>query len=202
MEKRNRTESGLLSLEASIALTIFIFLMLFVYSFFAVFEARNDIAHVVLSTANSLALDAFENTTVGESGNISQVIYNIYGSKTNENSPFTDYRQWYDVVEVEEGEDEAKTKEKAKKQKTLFDEVIKDRFLAYLTDGDVAQADAIMKRYHVVGGKDGLDFSGSYVDEKNRLHVVVRYTLEYEFNMFGLGTIDMEQSACSKLWKD
>ena len=37
MERRS-SEKGLLSLEASIAVTIFIFLMLFMYSFFVVFE--------------------------------------------------------------------------------------------------------------------------------------------------------------------
>lgn len=195
MKKKTGKESGLLSLEASIALTIFIFLMLFMYSFFVVFEARNEIAHVTLSTANSLALDAFENTTVGQSGNISQIIYNIYGSATNGDTQFTDYRTWYDDATVTD--DEGNTSLSAN-----FSEVIKDRFLAYLTDGDLSQADALLERLHIVGGVEGLDFSGSYIDEEDRLYVCVRYTLKYEFNMFGLETLNMEQSACSKLWKD
>lgn len=196
MKKWNERESGLLSLEASIALTIFIFLMLFMYSFFTVFEARNDIAHVVLSTANSLALDAFENSTVGDSGNISQIIYDIYGMLVNEKNDFTDYRTWYEDAPADGSGGEGSL------GNSVFHEVLRDRFLAYLTDGDASQAEVVLDRYHIVGGIEGLDFSGSYVDGNDRLHVVVRYTLKYEFNAFGLETIEMEQSACSKLWKD
>lgn len=54
-------EQGLLSLEASIVVTIFIFLVLFLQSFFVIFEARNEMAHVTLATCNSLALDVYEN---------------------------------------------------------------------------------------------------------------------------------------------
>lgn len=248
MRKKFACESGVLSLEASIVLPIFLFLMLFMYSLLIVFEARNDIAHVVLSTANSLALEAYEGSELGESGNITQWIYEDFG---NDDSEFTDHRKWYVTEENTGGSNSSESDGEnaggssgggfrdgafgdgdgsnssesggedaggssgggfrgdafggggggSRVGDSLLTEAIKDRFLAYLTDGNIGQAERILKRYHISGGVNGLDFSGSYLDGDD-LHVVISYTLEYEFNAFGLGTVKMSQSACSKLWKE
>ena len=176
MGKERGGERGLLSLEASIALTVFMFLMFFIYSFFVVFEARNEMAHVLLSTADSLSLDAYQNSALGESGTIGQVIYKLYGMNANPNDRF-----------VARGSGDLKEDAKA-------------RFLAYLTGGDISRAEEILKRYHVKGGVAGLDFSETYVDDKG-IHLSVKYTLEYEFQVFHGGEVQLRQSVCSKLWK-
>ena len=190
MKRKKNGESGLLSLEASIVLTIFIFLMLFMYSFFVVFEARNEMAHLVLSTANSLALDTYASDKMDNSNTAAKVIYSIYSITVNDDNQFTDTRKWYQTTEVDG----------AVVQNTAFAEVVEDRFIAYLTDGDEKKAEEILDKLNIVNGREGLDFSGSYVSGNN-LYVTVSYTIEYEFNLFGLGTLKMEQSACSKLWK-
>ena len=82
MRKRFKREKGLLSLEACIAVTIFIFMMLFLYSFFVVFEVRNEMGHVTLATANSLSLDEYENDALGSSDTVGQIFYNVYGQAT------------------------------------------------------------------------------------------------------------------------
>ena len=94
MREKIKSEKGLLSLEACIAVTIFIFMMLFLYSFFVVFEVRNEMGHVTLATANSMSLDAYENDTLGESDTIGQIFYNVYGQVTNSQNDFTDFRKW------------------------------------------------------------------------------------------------------------
>ena len=182
--KVNR-EKGLLSLEASISLTIFIFLMLFMYSFFVVFETRNEIAHVILQTANSMALDAYENKTLGDSNTVSEIFFKLYGQSADQDG-FTDYQQWYD----------------SGTSKDVFLQVIKERFSAYMvgSNADNDTADLLLKKYHVKNGIDGLDFSGSYIEDK-KLHINVKYTLQYEFQVFGFDEIDFEQSVCSRLWK-
>lgn len=193
MKRRRCGEKGLLSLEACIAVTIFIFLMLFMYSFFVVFEARNEMAHVLLSTANSMALDSYENSKLGDSDTAGQLFYNIYGQITNTNNSFTDYRQWHKgSTETDENGNITLS--------TEFSDVLKNRFLSYLTGGDISRAEEILKRFHIEHGVAGLDFSGSYVAD-GKLFLSVSYTLEYEFNMFGLGILEMEQSACSKIWE-
>ncbi len=190
--KKYFNEKGLLSLEASIALTIFLFLMLFLYSFFVVFEARNEIAHVTLSTADSIALDAFGNTQLGGADTVSKVFYNVYGQLTNGSNGYTNHTEWYKNAMETEGE--------VTKPSGQFIDAIETRFIAYLTNGDDNKADEILEKYHIKGGVDGLDFSGSSISGDDVI-VCVRYTIEYEFNTFGMEELEMEQSCCSKLWK-
>ena len=78
--------------------------------------------------------------------------------------------------------------------------MVKTRFIAYLTSGDPDKADDILERYHVVDGVDGLDFSGSYVED-GKLYLSVKYEIEYEFNVFNFGSNKFEHKVCSKLWK-
>ena len=94
--RKIKSEKGLLSLEACIAVTIFIFMMLFLYSFFVVFEVRNEMGHVTLATANCLSLDEYENDALGSSNTIGQIFYNVYGQATNSQNDFTDFRKWYE----------------------------------------------------------------------------------------------------------
>lgn len=193
MGKKIKNEKGLLSLEACIAVTIFIFLMLFLYSFFVVFEVRNEMGHVTLATANSMSLDAYENDTLGESDTIGQIFYNVYGQATNSQNDFTDFRKWYDDSTVTDENGNVTLSAE-------FAGVVKARFIAYLTSGDADKAEEILKRYHVVNGVDGLDFSGSHISD-GKLYLSVKYEIEYEFNVFNLGSNNFEHKACSKLWK-
>lgn len=192
MKKDN--ERGLLSLEACIAVTIFIFLMLFMYSYFVVFEARNAVAHAMLATANSLSLDAYASNTLRNDEVMNAVFDSVYGQAANILNDFNDNRKWYDDSVVENGNGGTELS-------ADFSDVIQKRFYAYLGGGDSGRAAAILDRYHIKDGKDGLDFSGSYVDSDDRLHLSVRYTIQYEFQVFHLNDLDMEQSVCSRLWK-
>ena len=172
---------GLMSLEASIALTIFLFLMLFMFSFLVVFEARNQVAHTLLTTSDSLALDAFANEAPQEDS-LQQILYGLYGSSTDSNGTYTESGKWYEA-------------EASELQKT-----IKARFVAYLAGGDVDEADKILRSLNIVDGLDGLDFSKSKVED-DKLFLEVCYKIEYEFQVFGLNSLALSQSCCSKLWK-
>lgn len=176
IKKRDNT-SGLLSLEASIAVTIFIFLMLFLYSFFVVFEARNAIGHALLTTSDSLALDPFA-SGAAQGDLLQELLYGLYGAITNDDFSETD--TWY--------EDASKVQE-----------TVRTRFIAYFAGGDRDEADKLLKKLNVVNGIDGLDFSESKVSSNN-LFLVVKYKLDYEFKVFGLDTMKFEQKCCSKLW--
>lgn len=188
MKKQERGERGLLSLEASIALTIFIFLMLFMYSFFVVFEARNAIAHAALATANSLSLDAYGNDRLSGGGTVAQIFSALYGASGETGNGFVDSRLWYKDAVGADGSLSAD-----------FESVLRTRFLAYLGSGDRSRAEEVLERCHIQNGAEGLDFSGSYTDGKD-LHFSVRYEIEYEFQVFNLGALKMEQKCCSKLW--
>ena len=80
-----------------------------------------------------------------------------------------------------------------------LERAIEDRFIAYLAGGDRDYADKFLDRLHIKGGVDGLDFSSSYI-ASGKLTVVLKCSIEYEFNFFGLSDLPVELKACSKLW--
>lgn len=214
--KKLKSEKALLSLEACISVTIFMFFMLFLYSFFGVFEARNEMAHVLLSTANSMSLDTYENEKLQNSGDISSLISGIYNNVNSSGNGFTSSNLWNEVkkedvegtwdgtiyaTQTDPNSNVTALDEYGKQANisTLFTETIKERFVAYLANGDINAANEILEKYHIQGGIDGLDFSGSHI-KSGKLYISIRYTIEYEFNVFDLGKLEMEQSVCSKLW--
>lgn len=211
-----KDEKGALSLEASIVVTIFLFLMLFLYSFFVVFEARNQMAHVLLATTDSMALDPYESGKYSNSGNVSQLLYALYGVAGGSDDGFVSTQDWsnitgfgfdetsWDGTIYVDGTDSSLLEPdefgNAATTSTMLKAAIEERFLAYLADGSLERANEMLKKYHIRDGWNGLDFSGSKISS-GKLYITVQYTLEYEFNVFGLGTLTMQQSACSKIWK-
>lgn len=191
MKSLCKKERGLLSLEASISLTIFIFLMLFFYSFFIVFEARNIMAHTLLATSKSLSLDSHESEVFDKSGDLSQIFYGIYNNTINASSKgYTSTNNW--GVDTDLGNEE---------QKAELANLVKQRFVAYFSDGNTSKANELLKnRYHVKNGLNGVDFSETKIVD-GKLYISMKYTLEYEYQVFGKGDLTLKQSCCSKLWK-
>ena len=217
-------EQGLLSLEASIVVTIFIFLVLFLQSFFVIFEARNEMAHVTLATCNSLALDVYENEQLTHSSATMDFFLALNGiGRTLHSDSFVDDSLWHKVAKGsgpagiwngtiyateagKNGTPNTKTNDvfgnSAVAVSADLEKAIRKRFVAYLSGGNTAQAERILKRYKIVGGVDHLDFSGSYISS-GKLYVSVKYEIEYTFNTFkvpGQKPLRFEHTACSKLW--
>lgn len=193
MFKRVNNERGVISLEASIVVSLFIFLMLFLYSFFMMFQARNAIGHAVLSATNSLSLDAYANEHLVDEDTLIGVLSSLYGEISSDDNAFLEAYKWYDDATTTSDTGERVASE-------AFLNAIEERFIAYLANGDRDKAETLLSKYHIVGGLNGLDFSKSYIEDDD-IHIVLQYKLEYEFNVFGLGPLELEQSACSKLWK-
>lgn len=222
-------ERGALTLEASVAVTLFIFLMLFLYSLFIVFETRNALAHIVLSTADSLALDTYEIDKLENSGTLSDFFMSLYNTHFREDSGFTSGRVWNQIAAGSDdalstaGDSDAEDEDvyvgwdksiyvpgstsgtSRGKISSELGNVIKERFIAYLADGDEGKADELLtKRYHVHDGLNGISFAESHISS-GKIYVVIRYKLDLEYSglMIGRsekGFVEFEQSACSKLW--
>lgn len=182
-------QRGAITLEACISVLSFLVLMLLLSSLFVMFMAQNVTAHVTLQTSESLSFDAYkieslmkEDGNIGSLGeNLGQFITKLFGSSTD-NPYFVADDRWYDG------------------DASQIEEAIKTRFIGYLTGGDEVKADEMLLRLNIVDGLSGLDFSESYV-VNDTLYIVLKYNLEYDFNIWGLGTVEVEQRACSKLWK-
>lgn len=186
----NKSSNGAVTLEACISVFSFLMLMLFISSLFVMFMAQNTTAHTLLQTSQSMSLDAYSAEHIGTGGwgsvseiavSIADFISNLFGSNNN-NSTFTSRQKWYDGTQDE------------------IVNMVKTRFIGYLSGGDATAADEFLKNMNVVDGLDGLDFSESYVDSGN-LYIVLKYDLEYDFNIGNLKAVEVKQTTCSKLWK-
>lgn len=189
IDVRDNSERGVITLEASISVLSFLVLMFLISSFFVMFMAQNVTAHVTLQTAESLSFDAYkieklmkEDGKIGSLGeNLGQFITKLFGSATD-NPYFVADDRWYDGDAAQ------------------IEKAIKNRFVGYLAGGNEVEADEMLLRLNIVNGLSGLNFSESYV-VNDTLYIVLKYTMECDFNMWGLRPIEVEQRACSKLWK-
>lgn len=186
---RHKNECGAVTLEACISVLSFLILMLLLSSLFVMFMAQNVTAHTVLQTSQSLSL---ENYTIekmvlsdGKVGSVSDYladfVKHLFGS-SEKNPNFVTEAHWTSL------------------DSTAIGEIAKTRFVGYLSGGDKEKADEYLEMLNVVDGLDGLDFSKSYVSD-DTLYIVLNYQLEYDFNIWNLGIVDVEQNTCSKLWK-
>lgn len=189
--KKRNGERGLLSLEACISVTIFIFLMLFMYSFFILFEARNVMAHALLATTDSMAKDAYESSNDTNKTTVIGILESFYKTHIPNGSDFSDPRDWYTEVSERDADAEA--------QMATEQDVFRTRFIAYLGNGDIDRAERLVKRLKIQGGLEGLDFSKTKVDGGN-LYGSVCYKVDYIFDVFDSDGLEMEHTACSKIW--
>ncbi len=221
-----RKEKGSLTLEACISVTVFIFFMLFLYSLFVVFEARNELAHVVLATADSLALDTYEINKTENNGTLVDIISMLYNTYFRNDSGFTSGEVWNEIAEGDDSNKFAGTEgledgyvgwdesiyvdgsvegSSRGKISTVLGEVIKERFVAYIADGDESKADELLKkRYHVHDGLNGISFAESHISS-GKIYIVITYSLDLEYKGLLIGRseenyVKFRQSACSKLW--
>ncbi len=181
---KKRDIKGVITLEACVTVLSFLILMLLLSGLFVMFMAQNITSHTILQTSQSLSLDAYSTSrTKSESGTIGGIVSDfamgLFGN-ADENPSFVTDDKWYDSDDVTS--------------------TIKTRFVGYLTGGDEDKADELLEQINVVGGLDGLDFTNSYIAD-DTLYIVLKYKLEFDFNIWDVNTTDVEQTTCSKLWK-
>jgi hypothetical protein len=167
-------------------------LMFVLLGFFMMFMAYNAVAHAMLQTADSLAMDAWQVSKLQTSGSfpnsVGDIISNLVaqGIGNSEKKPhYVSEKKWY-----ESG--------------ALLSDELTQRFLGYFAGGtDTADATKYIKALNIeYGGTPGgtFDFSGSSVVNGD-LVIVVKYKLNYMFKFWGLENgADITQKAVSHLW--
>lgn len=180
---KEKTQKGIITLEACISVLFFLMLMLLLAGLFRMFMAQNLIAHATLETVQSLSLDAYSAKKIGSGnwGSVGELINNLFDLTNNDD--FSSYKDWYSAP-----------------PDLPVKEVVKTRFIAYISGGDKTKADDLLRRLNIEDGIEGIDFSDSVVKE-GVLYVVLKYRLEYDFKIGGLGEIEVTQKACAKIWQ-
>ncbi|MCQ2534500.1 MAG: hypothetical protein MJ172_08045 [Clostridia bacterium] len=192
--------SGLITLEACITVIMFLFVMLFLCGLYVVYMAQSKVADTALKTVQSLSFETYYINKLHLSGNLTEngsiqssigyLVSRIFTGKDSAHPDSFSYSQQYFSDNLW-----------WKGSQTSIGEVVKKRFIGYLSGGDENLANKILKGLNIDNGIDGLDFSQSYV-EGEELHIVINYTIEYPFDIADLGKRQTTETVCSRLWLD
>lgn len=183
--KEQEVQRGSVTLETSIILPIFLFLFLFLYGLFAIIRVQNQMTHALVQSTKSLSLDSYLTENVESAaengtkfwGGLSDMVLDLV--RVDNNPYFSSRTDWY---KLENGNAD----------------IVKKRFIGYLTGGDEDAAKEKMKALGIVGGLDGVTFQTKVDGEI--LNVTIKYQIQYWFDFFGMGKIPMEQTIKSRLW--
>jgi len=181
-----KNDKGLITLEACITVITFMILMFVLFGIFIMFAAQSTMAHTLLQTTQSLALDAyttsrFQNRSLESDSATNRFLSSLFLEPSVDNPHFTSDTTWY------YGDGHA------------IAQVARLRFIGYLAGGNEVTADTILRSFRIKGGLDGLDFTNSTV-VNNDLHIRVDYTIKFFIQMWGLTEIDVRQESISRLW--
>ena len=179
--------SGVISLEAMIALALMTFVMMFFYSMFYITMARNMVTHALLQTSQSMAVESYGlNALKSEAqgpGSVGAALTNwLYAPGKNSEKSHISKTRWFD--DGNPG----------------LESTITARFKGYLVGGDDAAANETLKMLGIKNGMEDLDFSKSRVAGSD-LFVEVEFEIEPKFNFFHVQKVPVQLSARSRLWK-
>lgn len=171
-----KKENGVVTMEACIVVPVFVMLMLLVNGLFVMFMGQQIVAHAAIQSAKSLAFDpyAVQRVSANEQDQLADMFLDLF-SVTSEDHSSTS--KWY------EG--------------SVEDEV-EARFMAYVSGS--GNVDALLEVIGIENGKNGLDFSGSTVED-GVLTVKIAYTQNFVYASSDLTSIEREITLKVKLFQ-
>ena len=175
-----KKEQGILTIEASIVLTLCVMFMLFLFSFARVYNAQSLVSHALIQSSDSVALESYlrERTLTGSETDVIELANRFMGTTSIKAGSYTSLRS-ADVYQI-----------------------AKEKFV-YAVGKSESEADAKLKNLGVKDGLSGIDFSASHVDLGNDDVVVyVTYNIEMQFPVFGKDEITVTKAAKSKTFGD
>lgn len=179
-----QTRKGSLTIEASIALTVFIFLNLSMLGFGRIYRAQSLVAHAALQTSQALAIESYYRETISKSGSAEFASKLIKFSGALGWSSLSGYDDWYASL-GDKGTD--------------FYKIVKDTFV-YAIAEDEESANQILKSVGIAEGMAGIDFKYSAV-KNSEIIVNVQYKVGLPFPFFGKREVSLSKSAKTKAFK-
>ena len=173
-----KKESGILTIEASIAIFLFAMMILFFLSFGNVYRAQNIVAHATLQTSQSLAVESFYRESI-MAGKIGDVIYLISALGL--------------------GEEMNASHLSLGGSRTNLVREIKENFVYSIAENE-DEADLLLRSVGVKDGLNGIDFSMSQVKDSNII-VSAKYSVKLQFSFFGEKYIPLSKVAKTKAFK-
>lgn len=195
MQKKSRNlfyaEDGVIALEACISLTLFLIVMLALYSLINMFTAQSMIAHALQQTGQSIALENYKNSKTDVKtmqrlplallqkltegiGASSDSKYDVGGGSFSDSMVFTDF---------------------------LSMNTVRKRFASYL-GGNTENADKMLRNMGVVDGLKGITIKNGKISGSDVIiEISYKVRLIFYIEMFHFGEFESTQKVCCRLWK-
>lgn len=173
MKKR---EQGVLSVEASIVLTLMLLFILFLFSFGRVYRAQNLVSHATLQSADAVALESYLRETALQA-DASDVVY--LANQITDSSAIS-----------AEGLESLRSANLPK--------IARQKFIAAIASSE-AKADEKLRSMGVKDGLAGIDFSECKMDlGTDDVIIAITYTIEMQFPVLGYDEITVTKAAKAK----
>ncbi len=173
MKKR---EQGVLTVEATLALSVFIMLVLFLYNFAGVYRAQSAVSHAAIEAADAVALESYLREVAFES-DPQEVVYlasKLGGSASLDAQALESLRS------------------------ADMPKLAKQKFTAAVGK-DETEADTKLKNLGVKDGLAGINFSQCHADlDGDNIIVFAEYDIQMQFPVFGFREIHVTKAAKAK----
>lgn len=170
---KEKSQEGSLTVEATISLTVYLFLMMFLMNMGQVYRAQNYVTHGMLQSGQMLAFASYE---FGEDTTLSMMS---------------------DLFQYVGGEADALLKDVWKSGN--YSEAAARAF-AHCAGDSPAEVDRFLKEYGVTAGRSAIDFSRTSKSEED-LILRAQYTVDLPFAFFHISKIEMHQQVVCGLWE-
>ena len=190
-------QDGAIAIEACISLTLFLIIMISLYSVIRLFTVQSMISHAAQEACQSIALENYSQTLF-KTGTLQQIPSSVFdwisGGHREGFSTSADF-SWGEMLSPLTPE------ESEKKQLNTNMSNAKQRFAAYL-GGGIEKSDELLKNYGVVDGLNGISFAGTDKSGTDMtIKVSYKIRLLFYIEMFRFGEFESTQTVCCRLWK-
>ena len=171
-----KKEQGVLTVEATIVLMVFVMFVLFLYNFAGVYRAQSAVSHAAIESADAVALESYLREVAFEA-DAQDVVYlasKLGGSATLDASTLESLRT------------------------ANLPSLAKKKFVAAIASNET-EADTKLRNLGVKDGLAGISFSESYMDlDGDNVIVFLDYVVEMQFPVFGFKEIRVTKAAKAK----
>lgn len=186
MGLRQNKESGVVTVDATISLCLTVFLMVLIIDVGAVYQAQNYTYHGVLQTTKALSV----------------YVHRIDIREDADSELETLVKNMLKSINVLQDTQEEKVSRLWQKDKVGNARQIAEMMYPVCLAGDMENANRQLQQYGIADGLHGMDFTGTTIDtNKQQLIVKAKMRVNFPLPVFGFAYIDLEQSACARLWE-
>lgn len=169
-----KCSKGYLTVEATITLTVFLFMMMFLMNMGQIYRAQNYVTHSLLQSGKMLSFSSYAYKQISAVDTIGKLVKMLQLCEIGDDGEIELY--W---------------------RTAQYEKAVKRAF-GYCAGENPEQTDAVLKQYGLKNGMDSLTFKT--VTASKDLNIVVEYQIELPFAFFGFDHITMHQQVKCGLW--